>query len=275
MGMDGDGTGRTGSESRTGKRTTAARRTSADQARRGKVQTRHQDQVSSDGKGGEYHARGANQEGSNDKRAEWSGADSEEMEGLAIEEEATTVGWPGWEKETRTATEWGTQESGVGWLQGEVMVGRGENKKYFSTAANKGGARGRHGARQAQGGISRGRRENPARKTSVVRGDDEGHKAYGVVHESPVFGEEGGGGARPTERQNIHWGSRQGLGGGVELPQGTHTSGVTEFPRWDKNPGVTTTGEGTPREDEQGKGGDENLPTTRVTRAQGYGGGND
>ena len=56
-------------------------------------------------------------------------------------------------------------------------------------------------------------------------------------------------------------GSRQGVGGGVESPQGTNTPIVTELPQGDETPGVTTTKE-VPREDRQGWGGDENPTTT-------------
>ena len=57
-GRNRDGTGYPYGESETGTRTTAARRKMAEQARRGRGQTWHQNQVSSDGEGGEYRARG-------------------------------------------------------------------------------------------------------------------------------------------------------------------------------------------------------------------------
>ena len=66
-------------------RTTAARRTTAEQARQGRVQD-HRDQVSSNSEGGEYRVRGADQEGSDNESDERSGADSEETEGLATKE---------------------------------------------------------------------------------------------------------------------------------------------------------------------------------------------
>ena len=72
----------------------AARRTRADKARRGRGQE-HREQVSSDGKGGEYRARGYSQEASNDESVEWSGADSEESEGSATEEERNNAGGGG------------------------------------------------------------------------------------------------------------------------------------------------------------------------------------
>ena len=89
--MKGEITGWPRGASETGTRTTAARRKTADQARGGWVQY-HRDQVSRNVEGGEYRARRADQEGIDDKSAEWSGADSEETEGSATEEEATTAG---------------------------------------------------------------------------------------------------------------------------------------------------------------------------------------
>ena len=59
--------------------------------------------------------------------------------------------------------------------------------------------------------------------------------------------------------------------GGVELPQGTDTPGVTEFPQEDKNHGVTTTGKGSPVEGGRIRGWDETPPTTGATGAQGAG----
>ena len=47
---------------------------------------------------------------------------------------------------------------------------------------------------------------------------------------------------------------------------------MTEFPRGDKTPRVTTKGTSAPREYGQGQGGDEPLPTTQATGAQGNGG---
>ena len=69
-------------------------------------------------------------------------------------------------------------------------------------------------------------------------------------------------------------GSRQGVGWGVESPQGIDTPGEAEFPQRDKTPGVTTMGEGEPREDGQGRGRNEIPPTTQANGAQGDGGDN-
>ena len=59
------------------------------------------------------------------------------------------------------------------------------------------------------------------------------------------------------------------------MPQATDTPGVAELPQGDETPVVTTAGEGEPRDDGRGRGGDNPPPTTRETRAQGAGGGND
>ena len=58
-------------------------------------------------------------------------------------------------------------------------------------------------------------------------------------------------------------------------PQGTNTPGVTELLRGGETPRVKTAGEGEPREDGRGRGGDNPLPITRETEARGAGGGND
>ena len=112
-----------------------------------------------------------------------------------------------------------------------------------------------------QTGRSGDRQEKRAGKTSRVRGEDRGRKASGVAHESPGVGDEEGD-CKASEVAENPWGSRQGVGGAVDSPQGTDTSGVTKLPRGDKPPGVTTTGEGAQREDRRGRGGDEPPPTT-------------
>ena len=80
-----------------------------------------------------------------------------------------------------------------------------------------------------------------------------------MAHESPRVGDKKGGREASGVAENP-WGYRQGVGGRVELPQGTDTPGVAELPRWDKTPGVTTKGEGEPREDGWGRVGDEKKP---------------
>ena len=70
--------------------------------------------MSSDGDRGESRARGDGQEGSNGASEGWSDESAEDSEGSETEEEATTAGGAEGERETRTATPWGTQESGSG-----------------------------------------------------------------------------------------------------------------------------------------------------------------
>ena len=57
------------------------------------------------------------------------------------------------------------------------------------------------------------------------------------------------------------------------MPQGIYTPGVAEVPRWDKNPGMTTAGEGVLGEGGRGRGGDKTPPTTQATEARGASGG--
>ena len=70
------------------------------------------------------------------------------------------------------------------------------------------------------------------------------------------------GSARPPEWQKTPGGSRNGVEGGVELPQGSDTPGVAEVPQGGKTPGGPTAAEVRPRKDGRGHGqGDENPPT--------------
>ena len=75
----------------TWRRTTVSRkRTTAEKARG--IQGHDQEQVSSNGDGGERRVRGDGQEGSGDASEEWSGESAEDSAGLKTEEEATTAG---------------------------------------------------------------------------------------------------------------------------------------------------------------------------------------
>ena len=103
------------------------------------------------------------------------------MEGPAKEEEATTAGGKGWERDTGTETAWGTQESGKVELPGDAIAGGGNTGKDPFAAANKAGAQGRHGVRPANRERSRGQPENQSDKSSGVRGDDWGCEASGVA----------------------------------------------------------------------------------------------
>ena len=188
---------------------------------------------------GGYRTRGGGQEDSADESAEWSG---DKLEGLATEEEATSAGGAGWERETRTVMSWRTQDSGEVGLPGDVMAGEGDTGKAASAAADETGEQGRHGARPANRGGSRGRRGKQAGKTLGVQGDDGGRKASGVAHDSPGVGDKEGGIEASGVAENP-WGYCQGGSGGVESPQGNGTPGVTDLPLGDKNPGVATKAE--------------------------------
>ena len=70
-------------------------------------------------------------------------------------------------------------------------------------------------------------------------------------------------------------GYRQGVGGGVESPQGIDTPEVDGFPWGDKTPGVATKSKGVTREDGRGRVGDGNPLTTRVRTKSRSDGGNE
>ena len=142
-----------------------------------------------------------------------------------MEEEATTAGELGWERETRIGTT----------LHGGALAGGGNTWKAPSVASDEAGARSRHGARPAQRGKPGDRQDKSSAKpwecwatTGAARppewpmsppggGDKEGlREASGVAEKSR--------------------GSRHRVGRGVKLPQGTDTSGVKELPRGTKFP---------------------------------------
>ena len=90
-------------------------------------------------------------------------------------------------------------------------------------------------------------------------GEEGDHEPSGVANEpSGVGGVEGA--ARPTEWQKTQGGDRQGVQGGVKLPQGIDTPGVAEFPWGDETPGVATELEVVPGEDRRGWVGDGTPP---------------
>ena len=70
-------------------------------------------------------------------------------------------------------------------------------------------------------------------------------------------------------------GDRQGVQGGVELPQGIDTPRVEELPRGDETPRVATEGEGVPGEDGREQGGDITPLTNRATEESRASGGNE
>ena len=70
----------------------------------------------------------------------------------------------------------------------------------------------------------------------------------------------------PEWRKTPGGGGGQGVGGGVESPQGINIPGVEEFPQGDKTTRETTEGDGVPVEDGRGKGGVRNPPTPEKPR---------
>ena len=93
-----------------------------------------------------------------------------------------TVGGPEGGRETQTATELGTQESGAGELHREVRASGCDTRKAPSTVADEAGAQARHGEKPAQRGQKGGPQENKAGKTSGVQGNNRGRDASGVAH---------------------------------------------------------------------------------------------
>ena len=160
-GRNGDATRRPRVEAETGRRKTTARgRETADTERRGQGQD--QDQLSSNGDWGELRKRDG-QEESDDASEEWSGRSADDSGGSDTEEDRMTAGGPEERRETLTVSPWGTQESGAGAVQGGVRDDGSDTVKSPSAAAEEEGARGRHGARPAQGGGKGGRRREEKR----------------------------------------------------------------------------------------------------------------
>ena len=126
--------------------------------------------------------------------------------------------------------------SGAGPLSGSTLAGRGDTLVITSESADEAGSGGCHGAKPGERERVSGQRENLASKSSGV-GGSEGDRNVTGVEENP--------GA-----------DCQGVGGGVDLPRGTETTGVEELPRGDKTFRVTPKGDIVPGEDTQGRGGD-------------------
>ena len=59
------------------------------------------------------------------------------------------------------------------------------------------------------------------------------------------------------------------MGRGIKSPRGTNTPGVEELPHGDETSGVTLEGNGVPRADGQGRGGDGNSSATKDTEGSG------
>ena len=104
----------------------------------------HDEQLKSDGDRGER--RGEGQEESNAKKEGWSGGSEGDLA-----EEMEENGMPKWEEggsgDTLMVLTSGTQERGAGGLQVGTQVGRSNNSKFPSAAANNSGTQGCHSAR--------------------------------------------------------------------------------------------------------------------------------
>ena len=96
------------------------------------------------------------------------------------------------------------------------------------------GAGGCHGARPGLRERVAGRRENLASKFSEVGCEEGGPKAYEVAGESSGVGGKEGGRKAYGVAENPQ-GDRQGVQGGVELPQDIGTLKVEEFSRGERN----------------------------------------
>ena len=125
----------------------------------------------------------------------------------------------GWDSEMQTATAWETQESGAGGRLGDKAAGGGDTRKGTSADANKTGAGGRHGERPELRGRITGWRENPAGKSSGVRGDRWGREASRVDHESLGVGDKEGGREDSGVAENPR-GYPQGVGRGSRVAAG-------------------------------------------------------
>ena len=97
----------------------------------------------------------------------------------------------------------GTKECGAGGHSGDEADGGGNTRKVTSTAANKAGAGGTHGAKTELRGGVKSRQENRADNYLGVRGNKGGRKASGVAHESSGVGDKEGGGEASGVAENL------------------------------------------------------------------------
>ena len=156
---------------------------------------------------------------------------------------------------------------------GSAAAGGGDTGDATSAAADEAGAESHHGARAASRERVTGRQENTAGDTYGVGGGGEDRKAYRVASEPSGVGGDGGVREAYGVAENPR-GDRQGLGVGVQLPQGIDTPEVDALTRGDKIPGVDTEGDGVTEEDWRGRGGDGTPSTTRASAESGSDGGN-
>ena len=200
-GRNGNGEGRTSVEPGTDTGTTAVVATTTTTAQASGRRGQH-DQVSSDGAGEEYRARGGAEGESSDESTGWSGGESD---GPATDEEATNAEGTGWAGEPRTATSGGTQESGADRHLGDAMAGGGNTRKASSTAADARGAGGRHGARTAQKGRFTGQQETRLANSWECGVTTEAARPPEWSTIPPEWGVRRGA-ARPLEWQETHGG---------------------------------------------------------------------
>ena len=172
------------------------------------------------------------------------------------------------------ATAGGSEENGADGKHGGAAAGGGDTRNATSAAADKVGAGGHHGEKNVARERFAGRKENPAREPYGVGVVGEGCEAYIVVSDPSGVGRDGGGREAYGVAENPG-GERQGVGGGVESPQGIDTPGVDALPRRGENPGVENNGDRVTGEDGRGQGGDGNSPTTRASADSRANDGND
>ena len=201
---------------------------------------------------------GSETEESADEIAEWWEEDTED---LASEEEAATEMGAGEARSPLTEMAGSTEEYEADGIPGGAAAGGGDTSKATYAAADEEGSGGCHGEKTVARERVSGRRENPSCKSYGVGGGGEGHEAYGVATETSGVREDGEGREAYGVAENPG-GDRQGVGGGVESPQGIDTPGVDALPRGDETPGVTAPGERVPGEGGRGWGVYRNPNTT-------------
>ena len=99
--------------------------------------------------GGEHCVKEKGQEGSDNASKEWGSESTGDSKGSATEAEATNAGGSEWGRATWTTIACSTQECVAKKMHGDAWANGGKNRKSPSTAAEKEGAWGHHGARPA------------------------------------------------------------------------------------------------------------------------------
>ena len=214
------------------------------------------------GAGGKYRTSGRKTEEREDESAEWGEEDTEE---LASEEEATTAMGAGEDGRPLTAKAGESEEISADGEPGGTAAGRGDTGDATSATADEAGSGGHHWARTATRERVAGRQENPDGESYEVGGGGEVRETYRVASKpSGVRGDGGGSEAYGVAEKSRR--DHQGVGGGVESPQGIDTPAVDALPWGDETPGVATEDEGVTGEDGQGRGVGGTPPTTRASK---------